>query len=293
MNAKIFALFALCASAVHAADVTDVKVEVLDGFGGDTGSVLIRCQTKAGSVYDPVTLTRDVNSLKDSGEFETISADAKRVAGGVEVIFKVKRKLRYSGPLSVEGNDFFSESRISKEADLKDGYLYGEADLAVAARKVKLAYQKKDFADAKVTPVAQVGEGNNATVKFMIDEGRRLKDNDYLFDGADSVEDSVLREAIGDYPWWNPMGWFADEPVTDDELARCCDKIAEVFRNEGFLDVKVTGPERVAHGEDKVDLRFNVAEGRPYRIGKMSIVGLTRYSEEDVKAKSELPETGY
>ena len=292
MNAKIFALFALCASVVHAADVTDVKVEVLDGFGGDTGSVLVRCQTKAGNVYDPVTLTRDVNSLKDSGEFETISADAKRVAGGVEVVFKVRRKLRYSGPLTVEGNDFFSESRISKEADLKDGYLYGEADLAVAARKVKLAYQKKDFADVKVTPVAEVGEGNNATVKFMIDEGRRLKVDGYLFDGAVSVEDSVLREAIGDYPWWNPMGWFSDEPVTDDELARCCDKIAEVYRNEGFLDVKVTGPERVAHGESKVDLRFNVVEGRPYRIGKMSIVGLTRYSEEDVKSKSELPVMG-
>ena len=157
MNAKIFALLALFASVVHAADVTDVKVEVLDGFGGDTGSVLVRCQTKTGSVYNPVTVTRDVNSLKDSGEFETISADAKRVSGGVEVVFKVRRKLRYSGPLKVEGNDFFSESRISKEADLKDGYLYGEADLAAAAAKVKLAYQKKNFADAKVTPLAEVG----------------------------------------------------------------------------------------------------------------------------------------
>ncbi len=292
MNVKIFALLALCASAVHAADVTDVKVEVLDGFGGDTGSVLIRCQTKAGAVYDPVTVTRDVNSLKDSGEFETISADAKRVSGGVEVVFKVKRKLRYSGPLTVEGNDFFSESRISKEADLKDGYLYGEADLAAAAARVKLAYQKKDFADVRVTPLAEAGAGNNATVKFIIDEGRRLKVNGYLFEGAVSVKAADLREAIGDYPWWNPMGWFSDEPVTADELARCCDKIAEVYRNRGFLDVKVTGPERVAHGEDKVDLRFNVDEGSPYRIGKMSIAGLTRYSEEDVKSKSELPEVG-
>ena len=292
MNVKIFALLALCSSAVYAADVTDVRVEVLDDFGGDTGSVLIRCQTKTGAVYDPVTVTRDVNSLKDSGEFETISADAKRVSGGVEVVFKVKRKLRYSGPLTVEGNDFFNESRIAKEADLKDGYLYGEADLAAAAARVKLAYQKKDFADVKVTPLAQVGEGNNATVKFIVDEGKRLKVKDYLFSGVSSVEESALRDAIGDYPWWNPMGWFSDEPVTADELARCCDKIAEVYRNEGFLDVKVSGPERVAHGDDKVDLRFNVAEGVKYRIGGMSISGLTRYSEEDVKSKSELPEAG-
>ena len=180
---KFAMIAAFCAIVANAADVTDVKVEVLDGFGGDTGSVLTRCQTKTGNVYDPVTVTRDVNSLKDSGEFETISADARRVAGGIEVVFKVRRKMRYSGPLVVEGNDFFSESRISKEADLKDGYLYGEADLAAAAAKVRLAYQKKDFADVKVTPVAEVKGGNDATVKFVIDEGRRLKVNDYVFGG--------------------------------------------------------------------------------------------------------------
>jgi outer membrane protein insertion porin family len=277
---------------VHAADVTDVRVEVTDGFGGDTGSVLTRCQTKVGSVYDPATVTRDVTSLKDSGEFEAISADAKRVAGGVEVVFRVRRKLRYSGSLTVEGNEFFSESRIAKEAELKDGYLYGEADLAAAAAKVRLAYQKKNFADAKVTPVTTVTAANDAEVKFVVDEGKRLKIAGYVFAGADSLDRSVLREAIGDYPWWNPVGWFSDSPVTDDELARCCDKIAEVYRNEGFLDVKVTGPERIARENGKADLRFDISEGRAYRIGKTSITGLTRYSEADVMAKSDLPAAG-
>ena len=95
MKMKVFALVALLSSAARAAEVSEVRVEALDGFGGDTGSVLVRCQTKVGSQYDPVTVTRDVNSLRDSGEFETISADAKRTAAGIEVTFKVKRKMRY------------------------------------------------------------------------------------------------------------------------------------------------------------------------------------------------------
>ena len=292
MKINVLALVALFASVANAAEVLDVKVETLDGFGGDVGSVLVRCQTKVGAQYDPVTVSRDINSLKDSGEFETISADAKRVSEGIEVTFRVKRKLRYCGPLTVEGNDFFSESRISKEADLKDGYLYGEGDLAAAAAKVKLAYQKKHFADVKVTPIANIGEGNNATVKLVIDEGKRLKVNDYEFAGAVSVEERELRDAIGDYPWWNPMGWFSDSPTTADELARCCDQIAEVYRNKGYLDVKVSGPERVACGETKVDLRFNVEEGCLYKIGKISIAGLTCYPEDVVKGKSELPLAG-
>ena len=115
----LFALFT--AATAWSAQVVDVKFKALDGFGGDTGSIASRCQTKAGQEYDPATLTRDVGALKDSSEFEDISVDAQRVEGGVEVTFYVKRKMRYRAPLRVKGAEFFSESKISKEAELKDG----------------------------------------------------------------------------------------------------------------------------------------------------------------------------
>ena len=141
---SILAVIAVLGSVAFAADVTDVKVKALDGFGGDTSSVASRCQTKIGKPYDPVTVTRDVESLTSSGEFEEINADAQRNAAGVEVTFFVKRKMRFAGPLIVQGNEELGESKISKEAELQDGYLYGNADLAAAAAKVRLAYLKKD-----------------------------------------------------------------------------------------------------------------------------------------------------
>ena len=64
---SLLAVIALFGSVAFAADVTDVKVKALDGFGGDTSSVASRCQTKTGKTYDPVTVTRDVESLKASG----------------------------------------------------------------------------------------------------------------------------------------------------------------------------------------------------------------------------------
>jgi len=312
MKTTLSAIAALFCATSFAADVSEVRVRALDGFGGDTSSVLSRCQTKAGSAYDPVTVTRDVNSLKASGEFEDISADAKRDGDGVAVTFLVKRKMRFLAPLQIEGNEELSESKISKEADLKDGFLYGEADLAAAAAKVRLAYQKKFYPDAKVTPLATVLSGNEASVKLVISEGARQKVRGYSFKGADhAVDVSVFRnmllfdtldegtfdvaelhEAIDDLPWWNVIGWFMDDPVTDDQLAQCCDKAAKVYRDHGYLDVKVTGPERVPAGDGKVDMVFGVEEGVRYRIGSTAIRGLTKYPEEAVRAKSVLPEAG-
>ena len=297
------------------ADVVSVKVKAVDGFGGDTSSVISRCQTKVGKEYDPITVTRDVNTLKDSGEFETIDADAqKNAAGDYEVVFYVSRKLRFVPPLEVKGNDFFNESKVAKEAELKDGFLYGEADLAAAAAKVRLAYQKKYFFDAKVTPVTKVVGGNNATVTFVVDEGRRQKVRDYVYEGASHAVDvsywksmipgwsldeaqidrAELDAAIENYPWWNPVGWFSDSPVTRDQQAQCCDKIAKVYRDHGYLDVRVSGPNLVPceEEEEKADVVFSVEEGPQYRLGTTSIKGLTRYSEGVVRSKSELPEPG-
>ena len=304
---------ALLAACAQAEQVAEVKVKALDGFGGDAGAVASRCQTKAGAEYDPVTVTRDVNALKASGEFEEISADAvKGFSGGVDVVFYVKRKVRFVAPLKVEGNDFFGESKVAKEAGLKDGALYGEADLAEAAANVRNAYRKKNFADVKVTPVVEVVSANDAKITFLVDEGARRKVRSYVFDGAvhavepgffrtispnpeyDGGEFPVdeLREAIKDYPWWNPVGWFADEPVSRDQLAQCCDKIAEVYRNHGYLDVAVTGPEEVDVEGDLKDLVFKVKEGPQYKVGRTSIAGLTRYSEAAVRETSDLPPEG-
>ena len=304
----------LCLSSVAMAiDVTEVKVKTLDGFGGDSGSVVSRCQTKAGAKYDETIVTRDVTQLKSSGEFEEIAADAvKNAHGGVDVVFYVKRKVRYNAPLVLEGNEFFSESKIAKEAGLQDGSLYGESDLAEAAARIRLAYRKKNFADAKVVPRVEIISGNNAKISFLIDEGQRRKIRNFVFSGATYAEkrgisyammpfreekegafdEKELRDAIGDHPWWNPIGWFSDSPSSKDALAQCCDKIAEVFRNHGFLDVVVTGPEEVEVGDDEKDIVFNIQEGPLYKIGNMSIQGLKQYPEQAVRDRSELPETG-
>ena len=303
----------LFGSVAYAADVVDVRVKVLDGFGGDVGSVLNRCQTKVGEAFDPVTVTRDVMTLRDSGDFEDIDADAQDVGDGYEVTFIVRRKMRYQAPMVVTGCDFFSESRVAKEAELKDGFQYGEGDLAAAADKVRLAYMKKYFLDAKVTPVVtQISDGNHCTVTFMVDEGRRQKVRNYRFEDAThlehipwwrpegwepsegAIDEAEVRDAIGDYPWWNPIGWFTDSPITEAQLAQCAARVEEIYRNHGYLDAQVSipGREPCEDDDEKIDLVFQVREGPRYKIGDMSITGLTRYPEGVVREKSELPASG-
>ena len=289
--AIIFALFSLCAQG---AKITDIKVKVLDGFGGDSSSVLARCVSKPGAVYDPNTLTGDVTSLKNSGEFQDVKADAVRVADGVEIVFSVYRKVRFQAPLAVEGNKEFGVSKIFSESGLKDGFLYSEGDLADAAQKVRDFYVKKHYPDARVTPVTKmIPGGNNCTVTFIVDEGTRVKIKSYDFSGVKNADPADLRKAIGVLPFWDPRAWFLDKPVTKDQLAQAVDKIKAHYAELGYLDVKVDYPSYILNSEGVAEaLLFAVTEGPLYTIGSHKITGVTRYAVKDVFDKSELPAEG-
>ena len=301
------------AVTAFAEQVVAVKIKALDGFGGETGAVASMCQTKVGAAYDEVTVTHDVNSLKKSDRFEYISAEANKAEGGVEVVFSVRRKVRYLPPMVVKGCEAFSESEVAKESGLEDGCLYGESDLEEAAAKVRAAYMKKGYSSAKVIPHVEIVSGTDATITFSVDEGECLKTGAVVFKGAaHAVESSVLNrklnpfyqlgedefealelhEAVGDFPWWNPIGWFADAPVTADQRVQTCSKVAEVYRNHGFLDVRVTGPELEAGENGEGRLVYTVEEGPRYRVGACSIRGLVHYTEADVKKHSALPAEG-
>lgn len=291
---KIVFLLLLLSVSAYGAKITNVKVKVLDGFGGESSSVLARCVSKVGSEYDPATLTSDVTSLKTSGEYQDVKAEAVRVADGVELVFSVYRKVRFQSPLKVEGNKEFGESKIFTESGLKDGTLYSEGELAEAAQKVRDYYVKKHYPNARVIPVTKmIPGGNNCNVTFVVEEGALVKIKTYDFTGVENVDPSELRKAIGVLPFWDPRAWFVEKPVTQDDLAQAVEKIKLYYMDLGYLDVKVSYPKYVHNSAGVVDaLIFEVNEGALYKIGTQKITGVTRYSIQDVLEKSKLPAEG-
>jgi len=236
---------AAAALSLGAATVSSVSVRGADGDGSDFGDVLARCGTKAGAEYDSGQCARDVRALRDTGEYDDITVEANRGEKGVDVVFVVRRKRRFQGPLNVKGNEYWNASKIAKLAELKDGYTYGEADYAAAANKVVREYQKKFFPDVKVTPVVEPVPGADGVVSVTFDivEGERKKISSFEFEGAESIDHGELREAFGDYPWWNPIGWFTDTPTSDQDFAEARDKVRGVYRDKGYLDAEVSLPE--------------------------------------------------
>ena len=282
---KLLLCMVMAACAAHAAKVSSVTVKMADG-GEDTGDVLARCMVKAGDEYDPQQCARDVRTLRDSNAFEDITVKADQSSDGVVVTYVVTRKKRFQGPLNVKGNDYWGVGKITSLSELRDGYPYGEAEIAAAAGRIRTAYQKKFFPEVRVTPRVEpiAGSSNAVRITMEIEEGPRVKIRDFTFKGIEGVEAAELRETFDQYPWWNPLGWFTDTPATPQDFAEARDKVANHYRDLGYLDVEVSLPEAVPVEGDsnRVDRVFTVVEGTRYKVGKISVTGVKQYPADAV-----------
>ena len=286
-NIVLFSVALLAVSQSPAAKVVNVTARSSRAGAVNISDVTVRCEVKQGAEYDPAACARDVKVLRDMGEYEDISVEARHVDGGIEVVYVVAPKPRYHGPLNCRGNEYWGASKIAKFADLKDGYAYGEADFAAAANRIRDEYRKKGFPDVKATPLVEPVPGSDGAVSvtMVIEEGKRREIGEYLFEGNDSVDAAELRETFGALPWWNPVGWFTDTPVTPQDLAEARDKVAEHYRNLGYLDVSVSPAERVAgDDESEANIVFRIAEGPLYRVNSIAVSGVTKYPESAVLA---------
>lgn len=284
MKRMVLAVALAVAGMASAAKVASVSVKAADGDVEDVGDAAARCQVKVGDEYDPAQCARDVRALRDAGTFDDIVVKAEQGVNGVDVTYVVKHKMRFQGPLAVKGCDYWNEGKIAKFSELKDGYAYGEAEIAAAAGRIRREYQKKFFPDVKVKPVVEPVEGIAGAVKITmeIEEGERAKITDFEFDGNEAFEADELRASFNQYPWWNPMGWFSDVPATPQDLAEARDRVVAFYRDRGYLDVEISQPE-VRTREDGERVRvFQVREGPCYKVGSISVTGVKAYPEDVV-----------
>ena len=286
MKRMVLAVVLAVAGMASAAKVASVSVKAADGDVEDVGDAAARCQVKVGDEYDPAQCARDVRALRDAGTFDDIVVKAEQGVNGVDVTYVVKHKMRFQGPLAVKGCDYWNEGKIAKFSELKDGYAYGEAEIAAAAGRIRREYQKKFFPDVKVKPVVEPVEGIAGAVKITmeIEEGERAKITDFEFDGNEAFEADELRASFNQYPWWNPMGWFSDVPATPQDLAEARDRVVAFYRDRGYLDVEISQPEVRTREDGERVCVFQVREGPCYKVGTISVTGVKAYPEDVVAA---------
>ena len=233
-------------------------------------------QIREGGEFDEVILDRDIRSLYRTGLFEFIEVKQEQVdAQTFNLVVEVTPKFRVLA-VRFEGNVKMKSTRLEKEVKVKPNQALDERQIKEDAEKLREYYQKAGYNQVSINyTVDRDRVGGFGTVVFKVKEGEKVKIADIKFEGNKSVTTRKLRGAMETKKWWvfswlTGSGRFKDDQFEDD-----LDKLRDLYRELGFLDVEIPQDKVKFNypGGERLELVVQINEGRQYRVGEVTFTG--------------------
>lgn len=283
-----------CSFAAFAAEDADtgnlfVKKVVVNVHGGPKGADSSQYAKSHISVEPNRFATRsqlshDHDELVNSGLFSSVDIRSEKNGDGFNVIYDIAVAPRLRLPLKITGNDAMRASRIESTMGVEEGDHIDRARLDVMVGKLRDEYVRRYYSDVVIdSSISQQDADGFATVSLDIKEGARKRLVDFEFSGNKSVDSSELKAALGRPSSWNPFKAFYStwrHMAMDFETVR--DKVIEVYRDRGFLNVAVAQPVVEIDEDGAAVMHVAITEGRVYTVSATSVSGVSLFPENEI-----------
>ncbi|MBR4946439.1 MAG: outer membrane protein assembly factor BamA [Kiritimatiellae bacterium] len=292
-------------SAVPFITVSDVRVRADDTFGIDpTEAVLAMCSVQTGfraaQIDVQKAISADVKALLATPMYARVDA-----AIGLDdqdqwvVTYTISRRPQLASDPAIDGIDgVIRLSKAEQVIKLKRNERIDESIAAAAAGRLRAELEDRGYVNAKVTFDIRHSEAPGyAFLTLFVDAGAERSIRDYCFEGNQVFDHDTLAKTFGWKPFYNPLSWFSDYPISDAKLDDARAAMTNVYVDAGYLDATISTPElRQVEGKEagRCDAVFTVSEGEQYTIGKITVVGAQVYPTEalETAAETALAETG-
>jgi len=250
------------------------------------GETLVRAniRSKEGQPYNPNEVNQDVRNLYATGYFSNIRVAEDPSVDGMRLIYYLVGKQKLTD-LQFEGNKKFSDRKLRKKTSSKVGEPLDDRKLFNDKLTIIKMYQKSGYPETQVEYNPQPDErAGTATVTFNITESQKVKIDDVIFVGASAYSQRKLRSVLKKTRrhWW--LSWLTQNGVLKkDELEDDKDRLAEFYRNDGYIDFELKDIEYDYLTPRKLVLRFIVAEGKQYKVGAVAFKGFTLFTTNEVE----------
>ncbi|MBS0271237.1 MAG: outer membrane protein assembly factor BamA [Proteobacteria bacterium] len=158
--------------------------------------------------------------------------------------------------IDVEGNKRVETPTIMSYIDIKPGHIASENKIEEILKNL--------FATGLFADVVIEQQGDRLVIKVV--ENKII--NRIAFEGNDRLKDEIIQTEIGLRP---------REVYTAAKVQEAAQKIRDMYRLSGRYGAKVV-PKIVEREQSRVDLIFEITEGKPTRINKIIFVGNNHFS---------------
>ncbi|MEN9574667.1 MAG: hypothetical protein RL514_2522 [Verrucomicrobiota bacterium] len=237
---------------------------------------LIRANIRV-KVGDPLVKTSvddDVRNLYNTGYFYNIRVAEEKADGGVKLIYVVQGKPLLTD-IKFTGNTKFSTTKLSKKLTSKVGQPLDERKLFTDAQEMQKTYQKAGYqkSTVKYLPPSINENAGRGTVTFEVVEAPKVKIADIQFVGATAFPEKELAKQLKTKEKWMFSWLTGSDKFKDDQFDDDKEKLAEFYRNKGYLDFEIKDVTFEYPRPDRLVIKFQLFEGKPYKVGAVAVKG--------------------
>ncbi|MEX0713513.1 MAG: POTRA domain-containing protein [Pirellulales bacterium] len=265
--------------------VIDVRVEGHESMPLQRIRRFIR--TRGGRPLDPEVVEGDVRNLIKSRLFLSVDTSYQPAPGGVIVVFHVVERptLQY---VHYVGNTI-AVRHLDKQTELKKGDALDPYAIEEARRKLQEYYISKGFSKATVTLV-EGGKTDDRGAVFLINEGQKQKILRVDFVGNTIVRDDRLQTQIESK---RPLLFLFKGQVDREKIDADVERLTTYYRSLGFFSARI-GRELVFNEKQNwAKLTFVIDEGPRYVVRKVSFIGHSKFSSDELAAGLKLKDNQF
>ena len=236
-------------------------------------------RVRVGDSLDRDALDAAVGRLLRTGRFLTATYDVQPGVAGVLVRFALAERATVVS-LAFEGNKKFGDRRLAEEIAVKVGEPVDWFLVRGGVESIAALYRQAGYTDVTVTFDRAQLESTGVLV-YTIGEGARIRIRDIEFEGTTAFSDRKLKRKIGTKEAFSFLRTGAyDEDKADADVAI----IQRFYRDEGYLDARVTCQTELAENGEDLTVLFSVTEGDRYAVEELVFEGNRAFATEDLFA---------
>lgn len=188
--------------------------------------------------------------------------------------------------LTIEGVKKGKKDEIIDENKLKTGQKVTENLIATTKNYLTNKYRKKGFlnTDVKIitSEVIDSVEKERVDMRIVIDKGEKVKIKNINFEGNDIIVDKKLRKAMKSTKQKKFIRVLKRSKYIEDDFREDLISVVDYYKENGYRDARIIS-DSISYINDKtISLDIKVEEGEQYTFGKITFVGNTIYSDQQL-----------
>jgi len=240
-------------------------------------------KTAPGDILVAKKLSDDLKAVYSMGYFDDIRVEAEDGASGKSIIFKVKEKPTVRR-VHLKGNKKIKDKDIKEILSIRTGSILNINKIQDNIENIKNLYREKNYHNAQIAYDVQQLENNQADIKFVIEEGEKIRIKSITFEGNSAYEDKKLKKMMetsekGLFSWLTSSGDLSGEEL-DQDIA----KLAAFYHNSGYIQAKVGEP-NIEFKDNWIYITIKIVEGPQFKVGSLDITGDLIFPKQELLEK--------